>query len=678
MVSVDPLFTQFSIKNLKLRNRIVSTSHEPAYSEDGLPKDRYRAYHVEKAKGGVGLTMIGGSAIVSQSSAPAFGNLQMWKDESVHWLKLLADEVHHHGAGVTIQLSHLGHRTSNYTDNWIPAISASAVRERAHRAFTKAAEPWDLNQVKSDYVAAAQRCVAAGLDGIELMLYGHFLDSFITPFWNQRNDEYGGSFENRMRFPVEVIKAIRASVPKDFIVGARMTFNEHRTRGLGYEELLQAAKVVIAEGVDFISALEGAIDSDGRLTRIIPVMGMRSAPQLEFMGRVKRELNVPVMHAAKIADVPTARYAIEAGLLDLVGMTRALIADPYLPKKIQAKQEDLIRPCVGASMCIDGIYTTGVAVCIHNPSTGRELEIPHQITAASAKKTVAVVGGGAAGLEAARVLAERGHLVTLFEAGDRLGGQINLAVKSERRKDLQGIVDWRVNELNRHNVTIKLNKYVTAEELISSNFQVVIIATGGISQSIDVPGGELLLDGWDILSGARKITGSAIVIDEHCGTQALDVTEALLKSGVKVEFVTPERNLSIDVGGLVLSRYLKDLIKAGAIFTPWRELKSLSKTPDGSFEVILGLEDDDWQDKRVVNGVVAATGTVAIDDLYQELKGESKNLGELNYLSLLRRESQEFDRNLNGKFYLYRIGDAVASRNIHSAILDAIRLCQTI
>ncbi|NBO35776.1 MAG: FAD-dependent oxidoreductase, partial [Actinobacteria bacterium] len=435
-MSNDPLLTPYTIKNLTLRNRIVSTSHEPSYSEDGLPKDRYRAYHVAKAKGGVGLTMIGGSSIVSRESAPAFGNLQLWKDESAHWLRLLVDEVHDHGAAVMIQLTHLGHRSSSYSGDWLPTISVSAVRERAHRSFTKEAEDWDLDRIKNDYVQAAQRCVTAGMDGIDLMIHGHYLDSFMTPFWNHRTDKYGGSHENRMRYPLEVIKAIRAVVPEDFIISARMSFDELRENGLGPGELLTVASDIIDSGVDVISALGGSIDSDARLTRMIPIMGMASAPHLELIGEIKQKLNVPVMHAGKIADVPTARYAIEAGLLDLVGMTRALIADPYLPTKIANRAEDQIRPCVGASMCIDGIYTAGAAFCIHNPSTGRELELPQEIETTTKTKKVAVVGGGPGGLEAARTLAEKGHEVTLFEANDSLGGQVNLAIRSPRRRDL--------------------------------------------------------------------------------------------------------------------------------------------------------------------------------------------------------------------------------------------------
>lgn len=679
MNASDPLFEPFTIKNLTLRNRIVSTSHEPAYSHDGLPQDRYRRYHVEKARGGVGLTMIGGSALVSRESAPAFGNLQLWRPETGPLLRQLADEVHAEGAGVMIQLTHLGQRTSNYTHDWLPAVSASATREPAHRAFAKQAEEWDLDRVLDDFVAVAQMCESSGLDGVELMVYGHFLDSFWTPSWNHRDDEYGGSHENRMRYPLRVIRAIREAVGKDFIVGARMTFDEEREGGLEVDEALRIAEDITEAGIDFISLIKGFIGTDADMARSIPPMFTPSAPHLEFAGQIKQKLSIPVMHAGRIADVETARYAISAGLLDLVGMTRALMADPELPNKVSSGRADQIRPCVGAAMCIDGIYHSGAAYCIHNPSTGRELELPQRTTPAATGRRVAVVGAGPGGLEAARVLAERGHTVEVFEAADQVGGQLALAALAPRRRDLRGIIDWRTAELKRLGVPVRLNTYVEAADLRDAGWDVVIVATGGSPAAPDVPGANLVLDSWDVLSRARRIKpGSQVMVyDDHGGTQALDVVESLLEVGVGVELVTPERQVSPDVGGIVSAGYFHELAKHQVRVTVLRRLHGVRKTADG-LQVELGLDGFDFREQRTVDAVVAEMGTDPVTDLYDDLRPLSVNDGAIDLAALLDGRPQDLRRNEVGSFRLFRIGDAVASRNVHAAMLDAARITRTI
>jgi 2,4-dienoyl-CoA reductase-like NADH-dependent reductase (Old Yellow Enzyme family)/thioredoxin reductase len=674
----DPLMSPFAIKNLTLRNRIVSTSHEPAYSEDGLPKDRYRAYHVAKARGGVGLTMIGGSAIVSRESAPSFGNLQLWKEESEAYLRRLADEVHQEGAGVMIQLTHMGHRTSNYVHDWLPAISASNVREHAHRTFAKAAEEWDLDRVLEDFVNAAQMCQSAGLDGIEFSATGQFFDAFWSPYWNHRADEYGGSYENRMRYPLRIIRAVRDAVGPDYIVGTRMTFDEERKGGLEATEALRIASDITRAGIDFISLVKSSIGTDADMARMIPPMATPAAPHLEFAGEIKRKLSVPVMHAARIADVATARYAITEGLLDLVGMTRAMIADPDLPNKVRTGRTDQIRPCVGASLCIDGIYRSGAAFCIHNASTGRELEIPQRTAPSIVHKKVAVVGGGPAGLEAARILAERGHTVHLLEASNKLGGQLLLASLAPRRRDLRGIIDWRVEELTRLGVTISTNTYVAARELETQDWDVIVVATGGTPAAPQVPGADLVLDSWDILSGARHPRGSRVIVyDDHGDTQALDVVEKLVRDGKVVELITPERQVSPDVGGIVAAAYFHALAKNQVKVTVLRRLQAVTRAGDG-VEVTLGLDGFDFTEGRTADAIVVDAGTDAVSEVYDELTARSTNGGAVDLGALMEGRPQEIVRNEHGNFQLFRIGDAVVSRNAQAAILDAARLCQAI
>ena len=248
MTSNDPLLQPYRLKHLTLRNRLMSTAHEPAYSEDGLPKDRYRLYHVEKAKGGIALTMTAGSAIVAEDSPPAFGNLHGYRDEIVPWLKKLADDCHEHGAAVMIQLTHLGRRTGWNKADWLPVLAPSPVREPAHRAFPKQAEDWDLDRIVSAYAAAAGRMQAAGLDGIELECYGHLIDQFWSPATNLRDDDYGGSLDNRLRFTHRVLDAIRQSVGPDFIMGLRLVADEDWERGLSREEGLEICRRLVGTG----------------------------------------------------------------------------------------------------------------------------------------------------------------------------------------------------------------------------------------------------------------------------------------------------------------------------------------------------------------------------------------------------------------------------------------------
>ncbi len=676
MRSFDPLLEPFRIRHLTLRNRVVSTSHEPAYAHDGMPEDRYRLYHLEKARGGVGLTMIGGSAVVSPDSPPSFGNLQLYRDEIVPWIRRLTDDVHEAGAAVMCQVTHLGRRTSNYAGDWLPVVYPSPLREPAHRAFPKAAEQWDLDRIVRDYAEAAERCRAAGLDGIELEAYGHLLDGFLSPATNHRSDDLGGSLEHRMAFPRKVIAAVRRAVGDEFIVGIRMSLDEDREDGLAREEATAALRQFAADGIDFVSVIKGTIDRDATLAKVIPSMGTPSAPFLDFVGEVRRSVDLPVMHAARIADVATARYAVREGLLDLVGMTRAQIADPHLVEKLEAGQEDRIRPCVGANYCLDAIYDSGDAKCIHNAATGREGSLPQVITPSEHPRRAVVVGAGPAGLEAARVLGERGHEVVVMEAADHPGGQVRLAAAPTRRRDLMGIIDWRVAEAKHFGVDLRCGAYAEVDDVLREEPDIVIIATGGMpNHEFLATGADLVIDTWDVMDGSARPAGDVLVYDDNGAEPALDAAEMLAVGGARVHLVTPERMVGVGVGSMNSPAYLKAFAQHDVEIILARRLLAVRRAAGGGLIADLHSEYDDGTRQVRVDQVVVEHGTLPNDELYFGLVPHSVNKGEVDHHALLEMRAQTIRSNPDGRFQLFRIGDAVASRNIHAAVYDALRLC---
>lgn len=677
-MSNDPLLQPFRLRDLELKNRVLSTSHEPAYSVDGMPGERYVAYHVEKARGGIALTMVGGSTIVAPDSPSAFGNLDGSRDEIIPHFRRLADALHEHDCAVMTQLTHLGRRTSNYGGDWVPVLSASPVREPAHRAFPKEAEEHDIERIVRAYGDAAVRCREGGLDGIELEAYGHLMDSFWSPLTNFRDDDWGGSLENRTRFAREVIAEIRRRVGADYILGIRMVFDETLPDGLKRDEGLEIARLLTANGeLDFINVIQGHIETDEGLSHVIANMGTPQGPQVDFAGEIRGELGgLPTFHANRINDIATARYAVREGKLDMVGMTRAHMADPHIVKKVAAGREDRIRPCVGAGYCIDRIYEGGEALCIHNPATGRERELPQEIVAGEGpRRKVVVVGAGPAGLEAARVCAARGHEVVMFEASDRAGGQVALAAVPERRRELIGIVDWRLGELDHLGVEIRYNTYAEADEVRAESPDVVIVATGGLPNTDFLEaGGDLVDTTWDVLGGHFDADGEILLYDDNGQHPGASCAEYLARGGASLEVVTPERYIAQQIGGTNYPAYLKAFYECGVRLTPDLRLTRVERA-DGRLRATLFNEFTRGEETRTVDRVIVEHGTLPLDEVYEALKADSINGGEIDLAAFTAVQPQTLARNPDGDYRLYRIGDAVTSRNIHAALLDALRLC---
>jgi 2,4-dienoyl-CoA reductase-like NADH-dependent reductase (Old Yellow Enzyme family) len=675
----DPLLQPYRLKGLALKNRIFSTSHEPAYSEGGMPGLRYQLYHEEKAKGGAAMTMIGGSSVVAKDSPQAFGNLYIHDDAIVGHFKALAKRVHAYDCAVMCQITHLGRRTSWHKEHWLPVISASHQREPAHRAFPKTMEDFDIARVVKAYGAAARRCREGDLDGVEVEAYGHLFDAFFSPRTNTRDDNYGGSLENRMRFGTEVLSEMRRQAGADFIIGVRMVIDEAEEDGLGFEEGVEIARRLQQAGlIDFLNVIVGTIDTDEALSHVIPLMGTPAGPNFAKVKAARQALpGLPIFHAARVNDLATARHWIGDDAVDMIGMTRAHMADPHIVAKMMRGEEERIRPCVGAGYCIDRIYQGGEALCLHNPATGREATMPHVIEpSAGAKKKIVIVGAGPAGLEAARVSALRGHKVTVFEATDRAGGQVALAAKVNRRKELIGITDWLYAEAQRAGATFRFNTFAESADIAAESPDIVVIATGGTPNTAPFrDGAELALSTWDVLSGQVALSGDILLYDDESGHEALSTAEYLAAKGIKFEIVTPERMIGAEVGGLNYPAYYKALYAGGIKLTPNLRMKQIAKDGNQLVATLVNPYDKSMSERRAQQ-IIVAHGNLPADAVYFDLKEQSVNRGEIDIDAFIEGRPQTLRTNATGSFQLFRIGDAVAARNIHAAIYDGLRLCK--
>ncbi|SDD09819.1 2,4-dienoyl-CoA reductase [Variovorax sp. CF079] len=667
----DPLLTPFAIKRVILKNRIISTSHASGLTEGDFPQERYQRYHEEKAIGGIAMSMFGGSSNVGIDSPSVFRQINMGVDEVVPHLQQFSARMHAHGTALMCQLTHMGRRGSPYEGAWLPAIAPSARRETLHRSIPREMTERDIHRVIRYFGQAASRCRQAGLDGLETLAGGHLLGQFLSPSVNVRTDRYGGSLENRCRFILRVHEEIRKQVGEDFVVGIRYAIED----GLDFEESVRAAGILERSGLfDFFNVVYGRMDTaQALITDNMPTMSMPSSPWLQKAAAFKKEVRLPVFHAAKIADLATARYAISEGLLDLVGMTRAHMADPHLVRKLMEGREHEVRPCVGASFC-----RSHETACIHNPSTGRETWLPHEVDRSPGPcRKVVVVGAGPAGLEAARVAALRGHEVVLLEAGSRPGGQVLLAALASWRKDILGVIQWRVDALTRLGVDIRLNSYADAADVTGLEPDTVIVATGGIPWLDELEGHEHCLSVVDALTQQPPSGGEVLVYDGTGRHNAYVCAERHALAGRQVTLVTLDGQLGMELGGrgddIVWRRKLTEL---GVHVRHDLRLISVSAV-SGRRRAAFVHELTGATIALEADHVVVELGVLPVCDVYDDLKPASVNDGELDLDKFAKGVPQAWPAAGPGKrFELYRIGDAHASRDIHASIYEAFRLCR--
>lgn len=679
MAKYDALLKPLTIKKTTIRNRIVSTAHAPAYDEDRKPKERYQLYHAEKAKGGIGLVMFGGSTGVAIDSEAGWGQLSAADDSIIPYFKEFSGRVHGHGAKIIVQLTHMGRKIRWDLGHWLPTLGPSHAAERLNYPYPKEMEDWDITRVIQSYGQAARRCREGGLDGLELSAHAHqIFDEFWSPHTNRRKDRYGGSFENRLRFPLECAAAARQAVGDDFLIGMRMSADELIENGLNQQECLEIAVAFAKSGlIDFLNLTASQTNTNMSHAAITPTMAYPIGVYLHYASAVKAAVDISVFHASRIPDLATAARAVEEGHVDMVGMTRAHIADPHIVSKMMAGREDDIRQCVGAGYCLDRLYTGGGALCIQNPATSREKTMPHVVPKADRKRTVVVAGAGPGGLEAARVSAERGHRVVLFEASDRTGGQINLAARVAWREPMSGIARWLDGQVRKLGVDLRLNTPATADAVLAEKPDEVIVATGGVPNRGRFAESDLVHTTWDVLEGrlAPAAGQSVLVYDDAGDHQGLSCAEFLASRGGLVEVATPDKHVGLHLGPTNRPIHVRNLHKAGAIMTPDMRMAGVSR--EGN-RVVVVLKNDytGAEEERVVDHVVVEHGTLPRDDLYFALRPRSSNLGEVDPHALVANRPQAVNTNPDGVFRLFRVGDAVVTRNIHAAIFDSLRLCK--
>ena len=672
------LFTPLRIRHLRIRNRLLSTSHAPGYAVGGHITERYRRYQAEKARGGVGLTQFGGATAVSVENSFHYGQINGAHDAVIPEYRAMAALIHEHGAACMVQLTHGGRRERWDSANWLPAYSASCRRELIHRSFPVEMEGHDIRRAYRDYAQAARRAREGHLDGVEISCQaGTLVEQFWSPAINRREDEYGGSFEGRLRFGIELIEAVRREVGDDFIVGLRMSGDEMLEGGLGPGECIAIARACAARArIDFISVVGAQASDYGSSARIWPTMWLPSAPYLHLASAIRAKVDVPVFHATRVSDAATAAHAVGGGHVDMIGMTRAFLADPHLANKLAQGREAEVRPCVGAGYCVDRVLSGQDALCIQNPATGREERLPHVIPRATGpRRRVVVAGGGPGGLEAARVSAERGHEVVLFEAGQELGGQILLAARATWRRELAGIAGWLAGRIAGLGVEVRRNVLAGEREVLDEDPDVVVVATGGLPNPGHFEGREHAVTVWDALAGQVEAGGEVLIYDENGSHQGPSCAEHLASRGARVEIVTPDRALCSEMADTNQGSHLSELYRHHVRIRP--DTRLVEVRPEGN-RLLAGLANmfTGEREERLVDRVIGDHGTLPNDTLYFALKPRSKNLGEVDLAAMAEARPQQLAPNPDGDFRLFRVGDAWTSRNIHAAMLDSLRLCK--
>jgi 2,4-dienoyl-CoA reductase-like NADH-dependent reductase (Old Yellow Enzyme family) len=634
------------------------TAHVTNMAPLHLPSDQHVAYYRDRARGGIGLIVMGFPA-VHPAGVNNAQEIAGYDPLIVPGLRAIADAVHEHGTPIIAQLGHAG-RQGNSAFTMQPLMAPSAIPCPLNREMPKAMEPEDLDEVVEGHAQTAAHVQDAGLDGVEIhsAYGGYLLSSFLSPYMNERDDEYGGDIEGRMRLPLRVVHAVRERVGPDYIVGMQINGSDFSPGGVDLPDAQVIAQRLVATGALDYLVVKGSTYFVAHQN--VPDWQNPRALWLPLAAGIKEAVGeFPVFAVGRINDPDEANAVIERGQADMVAMTRQHIADPETVRKLAEGRREDVRGCISCNQgCLDMLPKGRHITCVHNPAAGYEAELGiGTLRAADAVKDVVVVGGGPAGMKVAETAARRGHRVRLLERRDRLGGQVRLASSVPGRHEIGEVVRYLETQVRKLGVDVRCGAEATADDVADAD--AVVVATGSrpVRRLIGVRSHQLEeVEGldlphvhttWDVLEAGAEPAGNVVVVDDGEGSwKALSMAAHLARLGHRVQLVTPLPFAAASLGPYSIGPYMKTVFELGIVTHPFSIVHRVTET---TVQLSKESRPATLED---IDAVVLCGWHEPVSDLYFDLTARGANVT--------------------------RVGDAVAARTILHAVHEGERVARAI